>query len=140
MLNCRFEIGAKLAARTGATVLLKGVPTVITAPSGASLVSASGTPILAAAGSGDILSGIAGTMLTQTTDALSSGAVAAWIHGHAAELVVSRNASRTPLHAPATRGHSLDDVLDALSLGWPVRPAAPRYPVLFELAPVGDRP
>ena len=77
----RFDIGAEVARTLGATVLLKGVPTVITAPDGAMLVSASGTPVLAAAGSGDVLGGIAVTLLAQTGDPLASGACAAWIHG-----------------------------------------------------------
>src|SRR5690348_5585914 len=64
VLARRFETGRELARRTGAAVLLKGTPTVITAPNGNSLVSAAGNPVLAAAGSGDLLSGIAGTMLT----------------------------------------------------------------------------
>ena len=32
VLENRFEIGAELAGRTGATILLKGVPTVVTNP------------------------------------------------------------------------------------------------------------
>jgi hydroxyethylthiazole kinase-like uncharacterized protein yjeF len=155
VLDCRFEIGADLSRRTGATVLLKGVPTVITAPNGERLVSASGTPVLAAAGSGDILSGIAGTLLAQTGNALVSGAIGAWIHGRAAELAahydpfgsaphaprVTPHASRSTHHAPRVRGITLDDVLAALALGWPrveLR-VAPRYPVLLDLPAVGER-
>jgi NAD(P)H-hydrate repair Nnr-like enzyme with NAD(P)H-hydrate dehydratase domain len=112
-------------------VLLKGVPTVITAPEGEARVSASGTPILAAAGSGDVLSGIAGTLLTQIGDASVAGAAAAWIHGHAAELAAG---------AAKVRGTTLNDVLEALSLCWAPPDAAPtRYPVLFELPSVGER-
>lgn len=148
VLAQRFEIGAALSRRIGATVLLKGVPTVITAPSGESLVCAAGTPILAAAGSGDILSGIAGTLLTQTGDALVSGAVAAWIHGRAAELASDppRQGSPTPPHfsiptrrRARVRGVTLEDVLHALSLGWPSTPPLGRSPVLFELRAVGER-
>ena len=142
VLNRRFEIGADLAKRTGATVLLKGVPTVITAPGGSALVSAAGTPILAAAGSGDILSGIAGTLLAQTSDALRSGAIAAWIHGHAAEIVQQSAVRPRPgaaLEPHTVRGHTLHDVLDAIALGWPSATPVARYPVLFELPAVGER-
>ena len=132
VLARRFEIGGELARRTGATVLLKGTPTVVTAPNGESLVSAAGTPVLAAAGSGDLLSGIAGTMLAQIGDALTAGAVAAWIHGHAAEIAGSHP-------APRVRGVTLEDVLSALSLGWPRETTATRYPVLLELPAVGER-
>ena len=130
VLNARYDAGRALARDTGATVLLKGMPTVVTSPSGSSVVSAAGTPILAAAGSGDVLSGIAGTLLAQTGDALTAGAAAAWIHGHAAELV-NRSSH--------VRGATLDDVLAALASAWPndVRPM--RYPVLLELPAVGER-
>ena len=132
VLNCRYDIGHALARDTGATVLLKGLPTVVTAPNGSSLVSAAGTPILAAAGSGDVLSGIAGTLLAQTANALTAGASAAWIHGRAAELV-SRRSSRV-------RGATLDDVIAALSTSWPNDVQPTRFPVLLELPAVGERP
>lgn len=131
VLNCRYDIGRTLAGDTGATVLLKGLPTVVTAPDGSSLVSAAGTPILAAAGSGDVLSGIAGTLLAQTGDALQAGAAAAWIHGRAAELV--------PRRSSRVRGATLDDVIAALSTAWPNDVHATRYPVLFQLPAVGER-
>jgi ADP-dependent NAD(P)H-hydrate dehydratase / NAD(P)H-hydrate epimerase len=129
VLKDRFSVGAELAKRTGATVLLKGQPTVITAPGGDSLVSAAGTPILAAAGSGDLLSGIAGTMLTQIGDALTAGAIGAWIHGRAAEL-----AGYTRV-----RGLALADVLAALPAAWPNEVTPRRFPVLLELPAVGER-
>ena len=145
VLSRRFDAGRELARRIGAAVLLKGVPTVISAPNGNALVSAAGTPVLAAAGSGDLLSGIAGTILTQTGDALVSGAVAAWVHGRAAELATpagsrpSSNAPRATRHAPRIRGLTLEDVLDALPLGWPSSSPPPRFPVLLELPAVGER-
>ncbi|PYP61758.1 MAG: hypothetical protein DMD26_16930 [Gemmatimonadetes bacterium] len=135
VLNRRFEIGAELAKRVGATVLLKGVPTVVSSPNGDSLVSAAGTPVLAAAGSGDVLSGIAGTLLAQTNDSLVAGAVGAWIHGRSSELASSapRGIQRS------TRGLTLEDVLTALPLAWPRTPRLYRYPILLELPAVGER-
>lgn len=122
-----FDAGSELARRLGATILLKGVPTVITEPDGARLVSASGTPALATAGSGDVLAGIAATLLAQLRDAPVAGACAAWVHGRAAEIA---GAGR-PL-----RGVSLSDVIDALALAWPRRgEGAPAEPLLAELAP-----
>src|SRR4029077_13438808 len=103
-------------------------------PNGNDLVSASGTPVLAAAGSGDLLSGIAGTILTQTGDALVSGAVAAWVHGRAAELATpahsrpTLNAQRSTHDAPHIRAVTLEDVLAALPLGWPRSSPIPRFP------------
>lgn len=139
VLARRFDAGGELARRTGATVLLKGTPTVITAPNGDSLVSVAGNPVLAAAGSGDLLSGIAGTLLTQMGDALTAGAIAAWVHGRAAELAVEEAAPRATRHAPRVRGLTLDDALTALPLGWPRSTPRARYPVLLELPAVGER-
>ena len=129
VLKERFTVGAALARRAGATVLLKGLPTVISAPGGDSFVSAAGTPILATAGSGDLLSGIAGTLLTQIGDAPVAGAIAAWIHGRAAEL-----ASQSRV-----RGLDLANVLDCLAAAWPNDVTMQRFPVLLELPRVGER-
>ena len=54
---------AALAADLRSTVLLKGSTTVVAAPDGAATLSTSGPPDLATAGSGDVLSGLAGSML-----------------------------------------------------------------------------
>lgn len=124
-----FDIGVELARPTGATVLLKGVPTVVTSPSGERLVSAAGTPALATAGSGDVLSGIAATLLAQVEDPLLAGACAAWVHGRAAEIA---GAGR------ALRGVNLMDVIHALPRAWLLERPAPRPPVLAELEPVGE--
>jgi NAD(P)H-hydrate epimerase len=123
----RFDIGSSAARALGATVLLKGVPTVVTSADGRRLVSASGTPVLAAAGSGDLLSGIAGTLLAQSGDPLVAASVAAWIHGRAAERAAS-----------FVRGATLDDVLGALRDSWSTTATHRRYPVLAELPAVGD--
>ena len=66
VIRGRFEIAQDAAHVLGASILLKGVPTVVTGPTGESMVSASGTPVLATAGSGDVLAGIAVTLLAQT--------------------------------------------------------------------------
>ena len=146
VLGRRFEVGADLARVTGASVLLKGVPTVITAPDGERLVSAAGTPALAAAGSGDLLGGIAATLLAQTGDAHRAGAAAAWVHGRAAEIAqrdrdggdgsVRRGRAARSEDAGA-RGTTLADIEDAIGRVWMEDVSMPRYPVLAELPPVG---
>jgi NAD(P)H-hydrate repair Nnr-like enzyme with NAD(P)H-hydrate dehydratase domain len=120
----RFEVGEELARTLGAAVLLKGVPTVVTGVDGARMVSAAGTPVLAAAGSGDLLSGIAGTLLAQLEDPVAAGACAAWAHGRAAELAGA---------GLAVRGVTLHDVERSLSAVWSAEVGAARYPVLAEL-------
>jgi hydroxyethylthiazole kinase-like uncharacterized protein yjeF len=127
----RFEIPAELARTVHAAVLLKGVPTVIGDERGARLVSAAGTPALAAAGSGDVLGGIAATLLAQTGDALAAGACAAWAHGRAAELAEAGS---------GPRGVTLADVEHALARVWSTHAAPACYPVLAELPAVGEAP
>ncbi len=130
VLADRFEIGATLARTLNCTVLLKGVPTVVTAANGESVVSASGSPVLAAAGSGDVLAGISATLLTQVHDSFIAGACAAVVHGRAGEIA---NAGH------AVRGVALRRVLDALPRAWgePLPPQRP--PILAELRRPGDR-
>jgi NAD(P)H-hydrate epimerase len=95
-------------------------------------VSASGTPALAAAGSGDLLSGIAATLVAQMEDAGDAAASAAWAHGRAAELARDGRSSR---------GVTLADVMAQMSRVWDRRlDERTTYPVLAELPAVGDPP
>jgi len=128
VLAQRFDIATALAAQLSATVLLKGVPTVVTAAGGTRYVSAAGSPVLATGGSGDVLSGIAVTLLAQTGDPVTSANCAAWVHGTAAEVAGQER----------VRGITLDDVLAALPAVWNSPAPVPRYPVLAELPAVGD--
>jgi hydroxyethylthiazole kinase-like uncharacterized protein yjeF len=128
VLARRFEVGLPVARHTRAVVLLKGQPTVVAAPTGEVLVSASGTPLLAAAGSGDLLTGMVGTLLAQTGDALTAAACAAYVHGRAA-FIAQRGAA-------GVRGRSLDDVIAALPRAWSLTTGPTRSPVLFELPPI----
>lgn len=77
-----------LAARTGATVLLKGSTTLVADPDpGVPVrVNATGTGWLATAGSGDVLSGLVGALLAAGLPALDAGSVGAYLHGLAARL------------------------------------------------------
>jgi ADP-dependent NAD(P)H-hydrate dehydratase / NAD(P)H-hydrate epimerase len=128
VLDRRFDIGGDLASVTGATVLLKGVPTVITAPGGRRIGVAEGTPTLATGGSGDLLSGIAGTLLAQMADPLEAAACAAFVHGRAARLA-----------GAFVRGTTLDDVLQMLPNAWRFDVTPPRYPVIAELPAIPSR-
>jgi hydroxyethylthiazole kinase-like uncharacterized protein yjeF len=130
VLARRFDIAATVARHTGAVVLLKGQPTIVTGPAGERLVSASGTPLLAAAGSGDLLTGMVATLLAQTGDAMSAAACAAYVHGRAAWLAQ---------RGRSIRGLSLDDVTSMLPDAWSPKTGPTRYPVLFELPDLAPR-
>ena len=72
------------AARSGAIVLLKGSTSVIAAPDGRALLTASGDARLATAGTGDVLSGVIGAFLARGLPAFEAAALAAHVHGRAA--------------------------------------------------------
>jgi ADP-dependent NAD(P)H-hydrate dehydratase / NAD(P)H-hydrate epimerase len=125
----RFDVGRDAARRTGATVLLKGAPTVISSPGGTSMVSVSGSSVLATGGSGDLLTGMTATLMSQGLAASVAGACGAWIHGRAA--VLASEAMRTNL----SRGVTLEDVVANLPAAWQVQHRPTRYPVLLEIEP-----
>jgi hydroxyethylthiazole kinase-like uncharacterized protein yjeF len=84
----RLEHAQRAAAKLGATVLLKGSTTVVAAPDGADpvLVNTTGTPWLATAGTGDVLAGLAGSLLAQGLEPPQAAVAAAYLHGLAARL------------------------------------------------------
>ncbi|MFE2476217.1 NAD(P)H-hydrate dehydratase [Streptomyces sp. NPDC001194] len=85
-----------LAARYGATALLKGSTTLVAHPGGGPVrVNPTGTPWLATAGSGDVLSGLAGSLLASGLAASDAASVAAYVHG----LAGRRAAGGAPLLA-----------------------------------------
>lgn len=125
----RFGAGLELAKQIGATVLLKGVPTVVSSPDGRIAVSAAGSPVLGTAGSGDVLGGIVATLLAQTGDAFAAAASAAWIHGRAGEVAATRG---------SVRGSSLEDIVEALRHVWRLSDERPLPPVLAALPAAGS--
>ena len=120
----RFDIGVDLARTLAATVLLKGSPTVVFSPAGERFVVPRGTAALGSGGSGDILAGIAGTLLAQTADPVGAACCSAWVHGRAAEL------------CGYVRGTTLEDVLFALPRAWNEPESALVPPVLATLTAV----
>jgi len=81
------RVGAarSLAGQSGAVALLKGAATVAAAPGRRSVVNPTGGPLLAAGGSGDVLAGMVGGLLAQGAEALEAAALAAYVHGAAAD-------------------------------------------------------
>lgn len=118
------------AAAVGATVLLKGVPSVVARPGRAPLTVASGNPGLATGGSGDLLSGFVGALLGQGLEPEIAAALGAQILGRAADLGARRHTARglRPMDVLA----SLPDLWRAWE-SWRAARPAPRPPILLEL-------
>ncbi|MEH0419123.1 NAD(P)H-hydrate dehydratase [Streptomyces sp. B21-083] len=103
----RLSAVRELAARYGATVLLKGSTTLIAdSEGGAVRVNATGTGWLATAGSGDVLSGLGGSLLAAGLSALDAGSVGAYLHGLAGRLA----AEGAPVGA--------QDVAEGVRMAW----------------------
>jgi len=92
----RLEHASRAAAELGVTVLLKGSTTVIATAAGNPpvLVNATGTGWLATAGTGDVLSGLAGSLLAQGLPPTDAAAVGAYLHGMAARLAATGTAAQ----------------------------------------------
>jgi len=126
ILRDRFDVVIDAARELNSVVLLKGNPTIIADRDGRRLCSARGSAALASGGSGDMLSGIAGTLLAQMDDVAAAAGCAAWIHGRAAEL------------CEYVRGTTLEDVLFALPRAWNEREVEIDPPVLARLPKVAS--
>ena len=105
----RFAAVRRLAADTGAVVVLKGSGTLVAAPDGRVAVNPTGDARLATAGTGDVLAGwIGGLWSAQPpADAMADLAfdvarAAAWIHGRACDFTAGE---RLPLVAGELAAH-----------------------------------
>jgi NAD(P)H-hydrate epimerase len=90
----RLGAAREIAARSGASCLLKGAGSVLAKPEGDVLLNSSGNDLLAIGGSGDVLAGLAGGLLAQGLSPWRAGALAAYIHGLAADLARAEGISR----------------------------------------------
>ena len=80
----RMGAARDLAKRTGATVLLKGLPSIVIPPEGTCLVDTVASSDLAAGGMGDVLTGVAASLLAQGAPPDEAGALALYGTGRAA--------------------------------------------------------
>lgn len=87
----RVESAKEIAARYGATAVLKGAGTVVAAPGGTRVyVNTTGNPQMALAGMGDLLAGaIAARWAALKDDGFEAAASAVWLHGAAGDKVAA---------------------------------------------------
>ena len=122
-----WEAAVQAAGASGATVLLKGVPTVVASPDGAVLTVAAGNPGLATGGSGDVLTGIIAALLAQGIPLPDAAAAGAQAHGEAGDYAARRATARAMRPMDVVTG--LQDVWR----GWARPGALRRIPVLLDL-------
>jgi hydroxyethylthiazole kinase-like uncharacterized protein yjeF len=82
----RLGCAARMAAKWGHVVVLKGAYTVVAAPDGRVTVLPFANPALATAGSGDVLAGAIAGMRAQGLAAFEAALVGGYLHGLAGEL------------------------------------------------------
>ncbi|GLW71322.1 bifunctional NAD(P)H-hydrate repair enzyme [Kitasatospora phosalacinea] len=102
----RLRTARRLAAGYGATVLLKGSTTVVADPDGRARVNSTGTGWLGTAGSGDVLSGLAGSLLATGLSPLDAASAAAHLHGLAGRHAAAPGAPITALDLAAALHHA----------------------------------
>jgi len=95
----RVASARKLAAKLNATVVLKGSGTVIAAPDGNAVINTTGNAALATAGTGDVLSGLCGALLAQGWPHWEASLAGVWLHGMAADVLVTEGAGPIGLTA-----------------------------------------
>ncbi len=80
----RLGVTKAFANKTGATVLFKGLPSVVVPPTGTTLVDSMASSDLASAGMGDLLTGFIGALLAQKLPPDIAGALGLYMVGRAA--------------------------------------------------------
>jgi hydroxyethylthiazole kinase-like uncharacterized protein yjeF len=119
----------RAAELSGATVLLKGVPSVIASIKPPVLTVVAGNPGLASGGSGDVLSGLVGTSLAHELEPEFAAGLGAQSLGRAADLAARRQTARSM--RPMDVVQALPDLWREWEVLRVARPA-PRPPILFE--------
>ena len=108
----RVAAARTLAEESRASVLLKGLPSVVAHANGPCWVDATGSSDLATGGMGDVLTGVAGAYLAQGVTSDVAGALALYLAGRAAAYA-GKGASLTPSDVIET----LPQVIDELGPG-----------------------
>jgi ADP-dependent NAD(P)H-hydrate dehydratase / NAD(P)H-hydrate epimerase len=125
-----WEAASSAAEQSGATILLKGVPTVIAAGGRPLLTVVAGNPGLATGGSGDVLSGLVGANLASGLEPQTAAGLGAQMLGRSADLAARRHTARSL--RPMDVVHALPDLWREWELLRTAGPV-PRPPLLCEL-------
>ncbi|MFA5354502.1 MAG: NAD(P)H-hydrate dehydratase [Thermodesulfovibrionales bacterium] len=91
----RIGTARAFSEKTGAYLVLKGVPTITSGPSGKAVINTSGNPGMATAGSGDVLTGVISGLLGQGLSPMEAAVTGVWLHGHAGDLAAAEKGEQS---------------------------------------------
>ena len=81
----KIHIVRSFSKKTGATLVLKGAPTLVAEPEGTVFINTTGNPGMATAGSGDVLTGMIAAFLGQGLNPISAAVLGPYLHGLAGD-------------------------------------------------------
>lgn len=93
----RLALAQETACRLGAVMVLKGAGTVTAAPDGKCALNSTGNPGMAKGGSGDVLAGMAASLLAQGVSPYEAAVAASYLHGKAGDLCAKKYGRRAML-------------------------------------------
>lgn len=82
----RINTAVSFAEKSGAYLVLKGVPTVTATPEGDAFINPTGNPGMASAGSGDVLTGMIAAFLAQGLEPRDASVLGVYMHGLAGDI------------------------------------------------------
>ena len=107
----RLSVSKEFAEEYGATVILKGHHTVVTAPDGEQYINITGNQGLATGGSGDVLAGIAASLAARGINEAAAAAMAVYIHGLAGDISMEKFGMES-----VTATKVMENISDALKI------------------------
>jgi ADP-dependent NAD(P)H-hydrate dehydratase / NAD(P)H-hydrate epimerase len=91
----RIDAARDLARKIGATIVLKGVPTVTASNDGSAFLNTTGNPGMATAGTGDVLSGIIAGLWAQGMTDLQAAWAGVYLHGLSGDSIANKIGERS---------------------------------------------
>lgn len=88
--EARTETALSFAEKFGVITVLKGAGTVIASPEGRVMINNTGNSGMATGGSGDVLAGIAASLLAQGAEPFDAAAAAVYLHGLAGDIAAEK--------------------------------------------------
>ncbi|MDO8702232.1 MAG: NAD(P)H-hydrate dehydratase [Undibacterium sp.] len=113
----RWKSARDLAKKFNACIILKGAGTITANMNEPLCINTNGNPALATAGTGDVLAGICGALLAQHVGQADAARFAVWLHGAAADMLVTQGVGPIGLTAseliPAIRSCMNDFIAES---------------------------